>query len=194
MVIAVGASFKAELNRVSGAEPVILLAFNFTTGHRRFACWPADVIYDGNTYEGLGPIGEIDTMQQSEDGALTELFFQFFVTNAPDLLADIQQNSRGRTCSGYLVFLGADGLPVGGEAMFLWFRTMVPGRSVSSATTYMAEIGTESRFHRHRLRAARTYSHAEQQRRDPTDQAFRDVGKIQDLTRRRYTQRSGLTG
>lgn len=194
MTISVGASFKAQLVLESGSRPVILLDLDFSTGNRRFAMWTHDVIYDGNTYFGLGPVGEIEQIEQDQGGALTEQFLQFFVQNQPDVLSDIQQASRNRLCDGYLVFLGADGLPVNDEAIWLWRKRMVPGKSTGDADMYASEVALESRFHRHRLRAPRTYSHAEQQRIDATDFAFRDAGKSIDITRKRYVQRSGLPG
>ncbi len=194
MTITVGGAYKAELARETGAQPVILLALNFTTGFRRFALWPHDVVYAGNTYQGLGPVGAVELPEQDQDGTLTEQFLQFFVQNQPDVLADIQQNSRGRNCNGFLVFLGSDGLPVNDEAIHLWHKRMVPGKSTGSATLYASEVALESRFHRHRNRAPRTYSHPEQLRVDATDFAFFDAGKSVDLTRKRYVQRSGLPG
>jgi len=194
MTISVGAAFEAELVRESGAQPVILLALDFATGMRRFAMWPADVEYASNTYFGLGPIGAGEMPEQSQDGAMTEQFLQFYVQNQPDVLADIQQNSRHQWCDGYLVFLGSNGVPVNNEAIHLWHKRMVPGKSTGDAGMYASEVALESAFHRHRMRAPRTYSHAEQQRVDATDFSFRDAGKSVDLTRKRYSQRSGLPG
>jgi hypothetical protein len=193
MVISVGANYEAELNQESGARPVILLSLNFTTGFRRFAFWPHDVVYSGNTFTGLGPVQNADPAQLTQDTPLTEQFLAFFVQNNPDFLADIQQNSRGRFCTGRLVFLDDAGAVIDGEAITLWHKRMVPGRLTGDERSYMSEMGLESRFHRHRNRAPRTYSQAEQHKsRDATDFAFKDVGKSLDFSRDKYRQKSGL--
>jgi hypothetical protein len=193
VVISVGATFKTELTRDSGAIGVFLLDLNFTSGHRRFAFWPHDVVYDGNTYEGAGPVSKADVQEQDERGSLTELAIEFYVQNDPSLLEDIYQNSRERFASCYLVFLNPTTLAVaGGEAIYLWRRKMIPGPGLSSQGVYVASVATESVFHTHRNRAPKTYSHAEQQKQDPTDHAFRDAGKNLDLTRSKYVRKSGL--
>lgn len=192
MVISVGSAFKAELERESGARPVVLLGLAFSTGTRRFAMWPHDVSYAGDTYDGLGPVGQMDSAELTQNTPLTEQFLAFFVQNNPDLLTDIQQNSRGRFCSGWLVFLEDDGTIAGSEHISLWRKRMVPGRMTGDAGTYISEVGLESRFHRDRNRAPRTYSNAEQFKRDATDFAFADIGKNLDTSRPRYRQKSGL--
>lgn len=193
MVIPVGSAFTTELERESGAKPVILIFMNFTTGARRFAMWPYDVTFAGNTFFGLGPIAAIDPAESSASTPLTEMFLDFFVQNDPDLLADLQQNSRERRCVIRLVFVDGDNAAIDNEAIEIADRQMIPGRLRGGRGTYRSQLGLESRLHRHRLRAPRTYSDSEQRKtRDSTDRAFRDMGKNLDLSRPKYRQKSGL--
>lgn len=192
-MISLSSTYKAELNRETGAKPVVLIQCNFTTGFRRFALWIHNIAFSSQTYIGLGEPHEIEAPQFSQGSPLTEQFLRFFVQNDPSLLADLQQNCRGRFSDGYLVFLGSDDTPVNsGESIYLWHKRMVPGTTSGDAGTYGADIALESRFHRHRNRAPRTYSHAEQKRRDNTDSAFIDSGKTLQLNRGDWRQRSGL--
>jgi hypothetical protein len=155
--------------------------------------WPYDVTFSGNTFLGLGPIAGIDQAQWSADTPLTEMFLEFFVQNDPDLLADLQQNSRERNCSIRLAFVDANNAAIDNDNIFLAHRQMIPGRLRGGRGTYRAQLGLESRFHRNRLRAPRTYSQSEQHKtRDATDDCFRDVGKHLDVSRPRYRQKSGL--
>jgi hypothetical protein len=192
-MISVSSGYKTELAREVGAKPVILIDCDFTTGHRRFALWAHDISFGGNTYVGLGEPHEIDAPQFNQGSPLSEQFLRFFVQNDPSLLADLQQNCRGRFCSGYLVFLNDSGVLVNsGESIWLWRKRMIPGNTSGDAGTYGADIALESRLHRHRNRAPRTYSHAEQRRRDASDNAFIDSGKSLQLNRGDWRQRSGL--
>lgn len=192
MVIAVSSAFEAELEN-EHSKPVILIALNFTTGFRRFALWPHDVSFGGNTFFGLGPVGDVESIEVNQDTPLTEQFLTFHVQNDPSFLEDLQQNSRGRFCTGRLVFLDDSNVPIeSGEHIVLWHKRMVPGRIISDQSVYSCTVGLESRFHRHKNRAPRTYSEAEQLKRDPTDHAFSDAGKTLDFTRGRWRQKSGL--
>ena len=192
-MITVSAPFKAELERESGAKPVILLTLNFTTGNRRFALWIHDVVFGGNTFFGLGPVRQVDPSEHMQDTVLSEQGIVFMVQNDPSFLLDLQQNSRGRFCTGRLVFLDSDGIVINNESIMLWQKRMVPGQSVGDSGTYTSGVALESRFHRNRNRSSRTYSHAEQLRRDATDFAFFDAGKTSDFTRANYQQKSGLS-
>ena len=69
MVVPVGANFQAQLDLESGAKPVILVQMNFTTGVRRFAMWPYDVTFSGDTFLGLGPVAGIDTAEWSVESS-----------------------------------------------------------------------------------------------------------------------------
>lgn len=193
MVVPVGAAFEAELERESGAKPVYIVDLDFTSGHRRFALWPYDVTYDGDTYQGLGPIQSFGPVEWGET-PLTELFVGFFVQNDPALLADLQQNSRNRFCWIRLVYVNDSNAAINDDSLPLAYRRQVPGPLSGGLGTYTSGLGLESRLHRHRNAAPRTYSHAEQLRRDATDFCLQDMGKQLDLTRRRYVQKSGLPG
>ena len=191
MVIPVSAAFEAELERESGAKPVYLVHMAFAAV-RRFALWPYDVTFSGETFFGLGPIQAMEPAEWT-DTPLTEQYLAFFVQNDPSFLQSLQQSSRGRNCSIRLVFVDDNNVAIGSDSLFLVYRRMVPGRLTGGRGEYVSQIGLESRFHRHRLRAPRTYSHAEQQKsRDNTDDAFMDIGKVLDLTRAGYVRKSGL--
>ena len=140
----IGSALKAELNQTVGAVPVILIECFFTTGWRRFAMWQHNVVYNTVTYFGLGQLQEVEPPVADQGTVLTEQFLRFFVQNDPTLLADLQQNSRHGFSNGYLVCLDAAGLAVNGEAIPLWHRRMVPGRSFGDLGTYGADIALES--------------------------------------------------
>ena len=95
-MITPSAGYQAELDRDVGYQAVILIHMNFTTGARRFAMWPHDVVFEGNTFFGLGPLESIDPTEQSSDTPLTEKYLRWFVQNDPDFLLDLQQNARLR--------------------------------------------------------------------------------------------------
>ena len=121
------------------------------------------------------------------------MFLEFFVQNNPDLLADIQQNSRERNCSIRLVFVNDSNAAIDNDNIFIAHRQIIPGRIRGGRGTYRSQIGLESILHRHRNRAPRTYSQAEQQKtRNATDECFRDVGMQLDVSRPKYVQKSGL--
>lgn len=193
MVVPVGANFTAELNDEGGTKPVYLINLDFSTGNRRFAMWPHNVTFNGETFTGLGPIAGIEQVEWTTT-PLTEVYLEFFVQNDPDLLADIQQNSRERPAGIRLVFVDDDNAAIDDDSIHLARRDMIPGRLTGGRGTYRAQLGLESRFHRQRNRAPRTYSNGEQQKtRDATDFCFRDVGLELDITRNKYRQKSGLS-
>ena len=194
MVMVIGTALKNELNQTVGAVPVILIECDFTTGWRRFAMWQHNVVYNTVTYFGLGQLQEVEPPVADQGTVLTEQFLRFFVQNDPTLLADLQQNSRHQFSNGYLVCLDAAGLAVNGEAIPLWHRRMIPGRSFGDAGTYGADLALELRFHRNKNRAPRTYSHSTQLKEYPSsgDQAFKDSGRSFSLARNDWRQRSGL--
>jgi hypothetical protein len=193
VTIPVGANFKIELEQESGSKPVYTIHLQPSTGSRRFALWPYDVTSSGNTFLGLGPVRAIDPMEWAAETPLTEMSLAFFVQNDPDFLADLQQNSRGRTCNIRLVFVNASNAAIDDESLFIAHRRMVPGRLTGGRGEYVCQIGLESRLHRHRLRAPRTYSDAEQKKsRSASDDCFRDVGKELAIVRDDYRKKSGL--
>ena len=192
MAIVPGTNYQTELNKVTGARPVYLIALNLTTGFRRFALCVHDVSFGGNTFFGLGPLMTMDTVEVGQ--TLGEHFLAFAVQNDPDLLEDLMQNSRNRIYTLRLVFLDTDGTVIDSEAITLAHRRMVPSQLTGGRGQYLAAIGTESRFHEHQNRAPRTYSDAEQkQSRDATDFAFQDMGKQLDTSRPSYRRKSGLS-
>lgn len=192
MVMTVGSGYKAELQKDVGAVPVWIIDCDFSTGHRRFALWWHDVVWNGTTFFGLGQVENIGPSIADQSTVLTEEFLEFSVQNDPTLLADIMQNGRGRFCDRYLVMLGADGAPVNDEVVPVTHRRMFPGTATGDGDTYRAALSLESRFHRSRNRAARTYSHASQQHIDSSDFSLRDSGKQFDISRPDWRQRSGL--
>jgi hypothetical protein len=191
-MISVGAGLLAQLTNELGAQPVLLLDLDFTTGHRRFAVWTHAVVYSGNTYLAMPPIDDVDAIESAQQTPLTEGSIRFAVQNDPLLLADLSQNCRDRWADAYMVSL-VNGVPVDGEAIHLWRRRMVPGPTFADATQDYVDLGLESRFNRSRNRAPRTYSHAWQQdERDATDFAFYNSGKGFDIGRPDWVQKSGL--
>ena len=192
-MITVGSNFKVQLNLEAGAKPVYVMALHCTTGIRRLALWHHDVIISGSTFFGLGPLMEMQAVEVSGNTPLGEHFLVFAVQNDPDLLADLSQNCRGHFYTLRLVFLDSSGAVIDGEELMLARRRMVPATIRGGRGIYTCSIGTESIFHRHKNRAPRTYSHAEQiQTRDATDFAFQDMGKSLDTTRAKYRQKSGF--
>lgn len=194
MAIPVSGAYETELERESGFVGVFLLDLNFTTGHRRFALCEHNVSYDSDTYEGLGPVQQVDALEQDEGGAFAEMALAFMVANDPDLLEDLQQNSRRRFADCYLVFLNpTTRAVVNDEAMYLWRKRMVPGPGISASGVYVSSVQLEDLLHQNRNKATPTYSHAQQLRRDATDFCLFDAGKNLDVTREDYKQRSGLS-
>ena len=188
----IGTALKNELNQTVGAVPVILIECFFTTGPRRFAMWQHNIVYNTVTYFGLGQLQEVEPPVADQGTVLTEQFLRFFVQNDPDLLADLQQNSRHGFSNGYLVCLDADGQ----RSTARRSRSGIGGWSQAAASamlgTYGADIALESRFHRNKNRAPRTYSHSTQLKRDATDQSFKDSGRSFSLSRQDWRQKSGL--
>jgi hypothetical protein len=192
-MISISAGLQAELEKESQTEkPVLLLRMSFTTGFRRFAVWTHDVVLGPATYFAMPPIDEMEVPQWNQGSQQAEQSIRFMVQEDPSLLADLQQNCRGRWADGFLVSL-VGGAPIDGDSIYLWRRRMIPGQTFGDAKTDWAELILESRFHRHRNRSPRTYSNSEQLKRDPTDLAFRDSGFEFSLARPNWRQRSGLS-
>ena len=189
-MIVIGAGLEAELE-AAVADPVMLIDLNFTTGHRRFAVWTANVVYGGVTYFTMPPIVDIGAVEAAQATPLTEQGLRFMVQGDAALLLDLLQNSRDQWADGYATSL-VDGVPVN-DHIHLWHRRMQPGPSISSASSDIVDLVLESRFNQRRNRAVRTYSHATQQdERGTSDFAFRDSGKSFSIARPDWVQKSGL--
>lgn len=191
-MITVGAGLAARLAVGKGSQPVLLLDFDFSTGHRRFAVWHHDVAYSGSTYfKSGGAIDDVGTPEYAHATPLTEQGIRFAVQGDGLLLEDLLQNSRGRWAHGYAVEL-VNGVPVDDEAIYLWRRRMSPGPTFSAADVDYVDLLLESRFLRNRNRAVPTYSHAWQRTRDTSDFCLVDSGNSFDISRPDWVQKSGL--
>ncbi len=84
MTAATNAQFDAAA--VAPAVGVVLLVeMDFTGGTVRYTNWPHDVVVGGNTYTGLGNLGSVGALKESEDGQMQTVDLELSQVSANNL-------------------------------------------------------------------------------------------------------------
>lgn len=113
-----GASYNAlASSRVIGA--VLLVEADFMIGMQRWTTWGDNIQWNGNTYLGLGQLGSISELKESEAATTDKITLTLSpvpAQNLPLALGSVE-GYRGRPINIYFWAVGPDYQPVGSPVL-----------------------------------------------------------------------------
>lgn len=117
-MITTGASYNAlAASRVIGA--VLMVEADFLLGMQRWTTWGDDIVWNGNTYMGLGQLGSISELRETEAATNERITLKLSpvpVQNLPLALGSVE-GYRGRPINIYFWAVGPDYQPVGSPVL-----------------------------------------------------------------------------
>lgn len=172
-----------------------LVTLDFLSGLQRYTTWPTALVVGGNTYIGVGGLGQIAPIGESEDTKTDRLMLSLLVTNSALLAASIGNATeyRGRAVTISLQLMDATFIPTG-AAVLRWAGIMdrikvmrtVP-KLLEDGSTSTGRIEVEcSRSGMARVRHAegQRLTHAQQQQRFPGDLGLSHVQELVERPQR----------
>lgn len=110
------------------ATPINLVEMDFATATLYLTTWPVDVVYSGQPYQGIGVLGRIGEMRESEDGNTQSLDLELSQVNATLLGAALGSvsNYQGRAVRVKLALADSTGVIQGAPVLrFSGFMDLV---------------------------------------------------------------------
>lgn len=84
MAISVSGGAQALMD-ASVIIPIHLVSLAFKSGTQYLTTWPLDIVWNGHTWKGMGELGEIGEMKESEDGTEEKITLALSPVNLSNL-------------------------------------------------------------------------------------------------------------
>jgi hypothetical protein len=112
-----------------------LVTLDFLSGLQRFTTWPTNLIVASNTYIGVGGIGNIAALHESEDIKTDKLVLSLSIVNSGLIAAAVGAASeyRGRAVTISLQLIDGQFIPAG-AAVLRWAGVMDKVRITRNST------------------------------------------------------------
>lgn len=148
--------------------PVLFLDLGFDSGAVRVHSWLGNITWGGNTYTGVGMLGQVNTIEEDSELARTPL--SLTLSGIPTSMISVLLNDhyQGRTATLYLGYLGTDTLQLVDDP-FILYRGRMDTPEIDQGETLTITLSVESRFAAWDRPQVRRYNNADQQSRYPGD-------------------------
>lgn len=174
-----GTSASFDESKASVATPVTFVLLDFASAPVYINSTPYPLVFDGNTYLGVGTLGSVSTVQEGSD--LQARGLQLTLSGIPSSLIAIalDEDYQGRDCKIWLGFLAtshefssliADPIQLGPWIM----DTM----DIELGETATITIKVESKLVRWDIPKSSRYTNEEQQQRFPGDLGLEFVAQM----------------
>lgn len=160
-------------------SPVILFYANFPSGAVRAWSGYGNLVFDGNTYTGVGDFGGVSEITEGTDQAARGV--QFMLSGIPSSLVStaLSEEYRGRTCSLWLGALNSSGALIADPYLLFSGRMDTMSIELGGDTASITLTGENRLIDLKRVRARR-YTHEDQQIDYPGDLGLEYVAGLQD--------------
>jgi hypothetical protein len=163
-------------------RPVLIAAFEFSAGTVRVWNGVGDLVFEGNTYNGLGNFGGVSTVEEGNDLRASGLTFQ--LTGVPTSLLSVAlgEIEYGRPATLWLGFTdNTTGLLV--DEPVIMFRGLTDNAQISEdGASATINLAVENRLVALEIAKPRRFTSQDQQTAYPGDLGFDFVPSLQDLT------------
>jgi len=133
MITLDGTALATIAGPVRGAA--FLVTLDFLSGLQRYTTWPHNLIVSGNTYIGIGGLGNIAPVNESDDTKTDRLILSLTIVNSGLIAAAVGAASeyRGRAVTISLQLLDSTFIP-SGAAVLRWAGVMDKIRITRNST------------------------------------------------------------
>lgn len=171
-------AYKASIT-ASRVLPVLMFYADFPSGAVR--CWSGygNLVWDGNTYTGVGNFGGVSKIDESSDQSAKGIVFTLCGIPSALIATALGEAYQGRVCSLWLATLDSSFAPVADPYLFFSGRMDVMEIEDSGDTATIRLTGENRLIDLNRPRSRR-YTHEDQQIEYPGDLGLEYVPGLQD--------------
>ena len=169
----------AATTTASAASEIIPVAFvkmDFSSGFLYLHSSLGSLIFDGDTYTGVGALGSISIIEETATSEITEVQFELTGIDAANIAIALDENYQGRQIDMYIGFLDSDHalitdpmLVFGGRMDTMDVTLGIEGKITLTATSKLAD------WERPRIRR---YTNEDQRIDYPSDRGFEFVNQM----------------
>lgn len=160
-------------------EPVLLAKLEFDGGDVLAHTRLGDIVYNGDTYLGIGQFGGVSSSEEASDLSRTPL--NLTLSNIPGDLGAVVlgEHYQGRRATLYLGYLDAATQQLVGDPAIL-YRGRIDTAEIEQGDTFTVSVSIESRFAAWDKAIIRRYNNADQQSRYSGDRGLEFVEQAAD--------------
>lgn len=176
-------SLTAAVDAALAAENVVIVMFvelDFASGFVRVHSGVGDIVVGGNTFQGVGRLGDIEGINESTELKANGL--RLVLSGVPNDLISIalSENYQGRACRIWIGALDANHRLIADAVGPFKYR--MDTMTISTGETSTIRLSVEDMFADWDRPRARRYNDADQKSQYPTDRGFEYVGEMKDKT------------
>lgn len=160
----------AEAERII---PIVMVDFDFESGHTRVHSGVSPFVFEGNTYTGLGELGKISTFDENADLQSTGIQLTLSGVDPAKLAIALDTHYQGRTVIVYIGFLSTDHQLIE-DPVVLW-RGRMDYMTINIGVEAVINITAQNPLADWDRPRERRYNSADQQARYPGDLGFEFV-------------------
>lgn len=138
-----------------------------------------DIVYNSNTYQGLGDLGTISPISETNELQVNDIKLTLSGINNSILTIVMSETYQGQPCTLYLAFRDTVAADL---EVFTLFKGLIDNANIIMGENSVIELSVTNELSRWATPTTRRYNNNDHVKRYPSDKAFEFVDQLSKVT------------